>query len=113
MAFVMMMFFFTERASRERQKEASNRLQKEAVLSFIIMTDCSVWHQCQVKYFLELTPMVMLWSSLPGKRCIVENYAKGFTCWHRIFLVGEECIAIFLTWTEAVRKHSSGSYSTV
>lgn len=35
---VMMILFFTERAPWERQKEASNRLQMEAVLSFIIMT---------------------------------------------------------------------------
>jgi hypothetical protein len=57
--------------------------------------------------------MVMLWSSLPGKRCIVENYTKGFVCWHHVFLVGEEGIAIFLTWTKAVRIHSIGSYSTM
>jgi hypothetical protein len=38
-AFVMMTLFFTERAPWERQEEASNRLQKEAMLSFIITTN--------------------------------------------------------------------------
>jgi hypothetical protein len=83
MACVMISFLFTERTPWERQKEASNRLQKEAVLYFIIM-----WHQCQVKYIyflLELTAVVTLWSSLPGNRHVVENYTKGFMCWHHIF----------------------------
>lgn len=54
-------------------------------------------HQCQ---FLELTPMVTVWSSLPGNRSIVDNYTKmdGIS---EIFIC-EKCIIIFLTLTEVI-----------
>jgi hypothetical protein len=50
--------------------------------------------------FLELTPVVTVWSSLPGNRSIVDNYTK--MCGITEILICEECIIIFLTLAEAI-----------
>jgi len=49
---------------------------------------------------LELTPVVTVWSSLPGNRSIVDNYTKigGIS---EIFIC-EECLIIFLTLKEGI-----------
>lgn len=111
MAFGMISFLFTERASWERQKEASNRLQTEAVLSFIIILACG--HQCQVKYLCGTDTSGFAVFVTARQQAHWWKLHQRFSCAGVTdFLVGAECIAIFLTWTEAVRIHSSGSSST-
>lgn len=89
---------FVYRKSIVGETERNIELVTDGSSAVFYNCDIMCGHQCQ---FLELTPMVSVWSSLPGKRSIVNNYTKmvGIT----EILIVEECITIFLTLAEAIK----------